>query len=127
LRTDTANAVENRFPMWRSGSATRLGFLSVRLLHASEQCNVVVAQNVDVANANKLIITNVVATIAVAATPAAAATAVTPAGGDEIEFLIRQLDWVSEIGHLLHVSLLSIFNVGGRMFVVTAAMSLLAA
>ncbi len=46
--------------------------------------------------------------------PGAAATATaTGASGYEIEFLIRQLDRVSEIGHLLHVGLLSVFDVSG--------------
>ena len=44
---------------------------------------------------------------------AAAAAAATGASGYEIEFLIRQLDRVSEIGHLLHVGLLSVFDVSG--------------
>lgn len=47
------------------------------------------------------------------AAAAAAAAAATGASGYEIEFLIRQLDRVSEIGHLLHVGLLSVFDVSG--------------
>lgn len=51
--------------------------------------------------------------VAAAAAAAAAATTTTGASGYEIEFLIRQLDRVSEIGHLLHVGLLSVFDVSG--------------
>jgi hypothetical protein len=49
----------------------------------------------------------------VAAAAAAVAATATGASGYEIEFLIRQLDRVSEIGHLLHVGLLSVFDVSG--------------
>jgi len=49
----------------------------------------------------------------VAAAAAAVAVAAAGASGYEIEFLIRQLDRVSEIGHLLHVGLLSVFDVSG--------------
>jgi hypothetical protein len=70
----------------------------VSLLRASEQCNVVVAQKVDVANANKLLITNVVATVAKAGTPVA-----TAACGNETELFVGQFDRVSKNGHLLHV------------------------
>src|SRR5690348_14299461 len=98
----------------------RILSLSVRLLLASEQCNVVVAQNVDVANANKLIIADVVATIVKTATPAA-----TAARGHEIEFLVRQFDRVSKCGHLLHVE--SPLDVKWRDNDLSAATSLLAA
>jgi hypothetical protein len=118
------NAVENRFPLWRSGSP-RILSLSVRVLGLPGQepnLNLVSAENVDIADANKLIIANVVATIAVTTTPAATATR-----GHEIEFVIRQFDRVSEIGHILHVGLLSVFDISGGIFAVTAATLSLAA
>src|SRR5882757_5233343 len=91
---------------WRTASPygeaarRRILSLSVRVLRLPGQepnLNLVSASHIDVANANKLFIANVVATIA------------TCARGYEIEFLIGQLDGVSEIGHLLHVGLLSVF------------------
>lgn len=52
--------------------------------------------------------------VAAAAAAVAVATATaTGASSYEIEFFIRQLDRVSEIGHLLHVGILSVFDVSG--------------
>jgi hypothetical protein len=92
--------------------------------HATEQrdVDVVIAQNI--VRVDQAVLKNV---ISVAATLAAAATAVIPASGHEIEFVIRQFDWVSDFGHLLHDGLLSSFKVGGGMFAVTAATLSLAA
>jgi hypothetical protein len=74
--------------------------------HAAEQrdVDVVIAQNivqVDHAGLKNAI------SVATAAT--ATATAIAPASGtNEIEFLIRQFDRVSEMGNILHVGLLSV-------------------
>lgn len=71
-----------------------------------------VDSDVDVVEVDQAELVGFVATVAAAAVTAVAATA-TGASGYEIEFLIRQLDRVSEIGHLLHVGLLSVFDVSG--------------
>jgi hypothetical protein len=53
----------------------------------------------------------------------ATATFVTPASGYEIEVLIRQFDRVSEIGNILHVGLLSVFDVSGGIFAATSSLA----
>jgi hypothetical protein len=122
LRRATA-ADEYRTMRWRTASPygeaarRRILSLSVRVLGLPGQepnLNLVSASNIDVANANKLIIASVVATIA------------TCARGHEIEFFIRQFDRVSESGHVLHVGLLSVFDVSGGIAVTAATLSLAA-
>jgi hypothetical protein len=109
---------------WRTASPygeaarRRILSLSVRVLGLPGQepnLNLVSASNIDVAKTNKLIIANVVAAIA------------TCARGHEIEFFIRQFDRVSESGHVLHVGLLSVCDISGGIFAVTAATLSLAA
>jgi hypothetical protein len=124
LRMDTVQCGGEPLPLMEK-RRRRILSLSVRVLGLPGQepnLNLVSAENVDVADANKLIIANVVATIAIATTPAA-----TAARGHEIEFVIRQFDRVSEIGHILHVGLLSVCDISGGIFAVTAATLSLAA
>ena len=92
------NAVENRSPVWRSGSPR---ILPLRVLDEArgQHRNVVSAENIDVAGVNVD-----QAELSVAAIAAAAAMATS--GGYEVELLIRQFDRVSKIGNLLHVGLL---------------------
>jgi hypothetical protein len=77
----------------KSGSS-----FSLRVLDEArgQHCNVVSAENIDVAGFNidqaDLIIS----------ASAAALAAPSAAGGHEIQFLIRQFDRVSKVGHLLH-------------------------
>jgi len=66
--------------------------------------------DVDVVEVNQA---DLVGFVAAAAAAVAVAVAAAGASGYEIKFLIRQLDRVSEIGHLLHVGLLSVFDVSG--------------
>ncbi len=91
---------------WRTALAKLKRFAHTPCLYANWfAIPRIVVQDIDVANVNQ-------ADLIVAAALAAAATAVIPASGYEIEYLIKQFDWVSEIGHILHVGLLSIFNGG---------------
>jgi hypothetical protein len=64
--------------------------------------------------------------VGIASTLAATGLLLRPAGGDEVEFLIGQLDGVSEIGHLLHVGLLWFSVSGGILAVIAATLSLAA-
>jgi hypothetical protein len=65
--------------------------------------------------------------IAIIAAPTLAATPLGPASGYEVEFFIRQFDRVSEFGHLLHVGLLSVFDLIVETVALTAATLSLAA
>ena len=69
----------------------------------------------------------VVAVKAVGIASTLAATGLLGASGHEVEFFTRQLDRGSEVGHVLHVGLLSICDISGGMFAVTAATLSLAA
>jgi hypothetical protein len=71
-----------------------------------------VNSDVDVVEIDQAELVDIVAATTTPVVATATATA-TGARGYEIEFLIRQLDRVSEIGHLLHVGLLSVFDVSG--------------
>src|SRR5437764_7124568 len=84
-------------------------YRSTTLLHLQNDCVAVkVAANDNEAFIAVAIVVAVKA-VGIVSTLTATGLLLLPAGGYEVEVLIGQLDGVSEIGHLLHVGLLSLF------------------